>query len=64
MKTTMQTLSEGYEYSEVLKYFRHVFGDNNQYELAFEPLIYGNMYVALYENGELISDKVVVRPME
>lgn len=39
------------------------FGDDDEYELALEPLLFGQVAVALYHRGELIlEDKVPVRP--
>lgn len=44
-------------------YYRFVFGDDKEYELCFEPLIFDTQYyVALYENQELLTEKVVVNP--
>lgn len=44
-------------------YHSFSFGDNKEYELCFEPLIFDNQYyVALYKNLELLTEKVVVKP--
>lgn len=49
--------------NEDFGYYSFKFGDNHEFELAFEPLMQdGQMYVALYRNGELLlNDKVVVK---
>lgn len=42
--------------------FKFTDGDNN-YELCFEPLIWDSqMYVALYKNFDLLTNKIVVKP--
>lgn len=43
-------------------YYSFKFGDKEEFELCFEPLLFDNqMYVALYKNGELLINKVVVK---
>lgn len=46
-----------------IDYWTFKFGENNEYELNFEPLLFKNQYyVALYKNQELMTEKVVVKP--
>jgi hypothetical protein len=62
MKTTEQALLDGYTLEGELG-FSFKFGDNDEYELWFEPLLFDNqMYVALYKNQSLLTEKVVVKP--
>lgn len=43
--------------------FVYRFGENNEYELWFEKLLFNNQYyVALYKDKELQIDKVVIKP--
>lgn len=59
MLTTKQALKAGYKWKN--SYWSYKFGDG--YELCFEPLIWNNqMYVALYKDMELLTEKVVVMP--
>lgn len=61
MLTTKQALNEGFKKTE--GYYSFTFGNDNEYELCFEPLLWNNqMYVALYKNKELLTEKVVVKP--
>lgn len=63
MQTTYDALSDGFtpDINNMAFVFR--FGDNREYELCFEPLLFDNqMYVALYKNRELLTNKVVVKP--
>lgn len=61
MKTTLEELSKGFKIKEGYASFK--FGNNQEYELCFEFLIFENqMYVALYKNGELLTNKIVVKP--
>jgi hypothetical protein len=42
-------------------YFSFKFGEENKYELAFEPLLKNNMfYVSLYEDGKQLVNKVPI----
>jgi hypothetical protein len=44
-------------------YWSFKFGDKLEYELCFEPLLFENQhYVAVYKNGELLTEKVVIKP--
>lgn len=44
-------------------YWTFTFGNNNEYELCFEPLIFDQQYyVAVYKNKELLTEKVVIKP--
>lgn len=46
-----------------VEYWTFKFGDNDEYELNFEPLLFENQYyVALYKNQELLTEKVVIKP--
>lgn len=59
MLSTFEALKKGYE--AIGNSFTFKFGDG--YELVFERLIFDNqMYVALYKDQELLTDKVVVKP--
>lgn len=59
MKTTFEALEEGFEKKQ--HGYSYKFGDG--YELCFEQLIWdGQMYVALYKDKELLTEKVVVKP--
>lgn len=61
MLTTKEALERGFPKDQHGHVFK--FGDNNEYELRFEPLIWNDqMYVALYKNESLLTDKVVVKP--
>jgi len=61
MITFEDALKEGYE--KKTGRWSFTFGDDNEYELCFEPLIWeGQHYVALYKNHELLTEKVVVKP--
>lgn len=63
MQTTMEALMEGFHTDIDTMSFSFRFGDNKEYELCFEPLLFDNqMYVALYKNRELLTNKVVVKP--
>lgn len=60
MQKTVDALKEGFEESELGGYV-HKFGDG--YELWFEPQLFdGQMLVALYKDGDLVTNKVVVKP--
>lgn len=60
MQTTLESLLNGYNL-EGSGVWSFKFGDG--YELTFEPLLNeSQMYVALYKNEELLTDKVVVKP--
>lgn len=61
MKTTLTALTAGDYRQRASGYFSIEFGDN--YELAFEPLLHGNFYVALYQGQCLLAEKVAVRPV-
>lgn len=59
MQTTLEALSEGYMGTQ--HGFVFAFGDG--YELIFEPLLFDNqMYVALYKDHNLLTNKVVIKP--
>jgi hypothetical protein len=64
MQTTLEALMEGFELINpegVPGYFSFKFGDG--YELCFEPLLEeSQMYVALYKDGYLLTNKVVIKP--
>ncbi len=62
-KSFAQALQDGYKIPEFSgESFSYRFGPCNRYELAFEPLLFGQWYVALYDGYELLTDKVPVRP--
>ncbi len=62
MKTTKQALKLGFVRDPETESLVFRFGDKTEYELAFEPLIFDNqMYVALYKNKILLTEKVVVK---
>lgn len=61
MKTTQQALLEGFTYVVNDKYWYFSFGEDDEYQLTFEPLHSNVMYVALYKNGVLLTNKVVVK---
>lgn len=61
MKTFFEALAAGFPDRGGYRSFR--FGPDDRYELAFEPLISdGQWDVALYEDGALLTEKVVVLP--
>ena len=65
MQTTLDALMEGFELNADPDShgFTYTFGDNKEYELCFEPLLFDNqMYVALYKDQNLLTNKVVVKP--
>lgn len=65
MLTTKQALEQGYEFvpTQVGGYWRHKWQvGNDLYELIFEPLMWGQYYVAMYKNQDLMTEKVPVRP--
>lgn len=63
MLTTYDALMEGYTPDINNMAFTFRFGDNREYELCFEPLLFDKqMYVALYRNRQLLTTKVVVKP--
>lgn len=60
MKTFLEALEDG-GFEDLNGSWRMTFGDN--YELWFEQLLFDKQYfVALYENKNLIGEKVVVKP--
>ena len=62
MQTTYEALQEGYVPIEAGSW-SFKFGDNEEYELVFEHLLFDNqMYVALYKDDGLLTTKVVVKP--
>ena len=61
MQTTDEALINGFNWEDEPGYWS--FKTDDGYELCFEPLIFdGQMYVALYKDGLLITNKVVVKP--
>lgn len=52
------------EPGEVKGYFAFRFGDNKEYELTVEPLLFEDqMAIGLYKNQELLlQDKLIVKP--
>lgn len=59
MKTFGEALASGFVPDNGCWSFK--FGEG--YELMFEPLLFDNQwYVALYQNQELLTEKVVVKP--
>lgn len=59
MLSFKESLEKGYLKDEFGYYFK--FG--NSYEIRFEPLIFdAQFYVAVYENGILLTDKIVIKP--
>lgn len=60
MQSTFEALNKGYQPLEGGSF---VFKFGNGYELVFESLVFDNqMYVAIYKDQELLTDKVVVKP--
>lgn len=60
MKATQEALQEGF-LDEGPAGWAFYFGEG--YELRFEPLLWDEqMYVALYQNQGLLTEKVVVKP--
>lgn len=63
MQTTEEAIKQGFEVDIETGCNVFRFGENNEYELVFEPLIWNNQfYVALYKNKELLINKVVMKP--
>jgi hypothetical protein len=62
MKTTIQALNDGFNNSD--GYFSFKFGDDYEYELCVEPLLWGQMYVALYKDQDLMTEKIPVKPID
>lgn len=59
MNSTFRSLEKGF--IKHTHYWSFLFGDG--YELCFEQLLLDEqMYVALYKDGELLTEKVVVKP--
>lgn len=59
MQSTLEALIEGFQPDGTNFVFK--FGDG--YELCFEKLLWDNqMYVALYKDQNLLTNKVVVKP--
>ena len=51
------------EYIKHPSYYSFLFGENKEYELCFERLLFDNQwYVALYKNKDLLTEKVVIKP--
>ena len=44
-------------------YYSFKFGDEEQFELCIEPTLTGHFEIAVYENEELVVDKVPARPL-
>lgn len=62
MQTTAEALSQGFVKKDHLWSFTFG-GTHEEYELCFEDCICdGQMYVALYKRGRLLTNKVVVKP--
>lgn len=70
MKTTLQALAEGFQYLTALPeddltgYWSYKFGDDEEYELCIEPLMFGQLYVALYKDGDLLTTKIPLKPID
>lgn len=64
MYTTQEALDAGFKQDGYGNYsYTHKDSDGNLIELCFEPLLFEHqMYVALYKNRELLTNKVVVKP--
>lgn len=63
MQTTFDALMEGYTVDVNTMSFNYRFGDNNEYEVCFEPLLFDKqMYVAIYKNRQLLTNKVCIKP--
>lgn len=63
MLTTRQAIEAGFEFEAVdghRGFWSFTFGDG--YKLAMEPLIFGQVLVALYQHGELVTEKVPFEP--
>ncbi len=59
----MKRFDEAIQDYPVREGYRSVtFGEQGEFELAFEPLLFDQYYVALYRDGVLLADKVPVRP--
>ena len=62
MKTFKQALEEFTKDEDGFAYV-FKFGDNDEYELVFEKLMFDSQYyVALYKNKNILINKVVVKP--
>ncbi len=63
MKTTDEALKKWQKSSENKGVYSFRFGDNDEYEITLEPLLFaGQYYLALYKNEELIlPEKVVIK---
>lgn len=64
MYTTQQALNDGFTQDSYGNYsYKFTDAGGNEIELSFEPLLFDNqMYVALYRNRSLLTNKVVVKP--
>lgn len=63
MQTFSESLEEGYKTVPPMGYFSFKFGHKNRYEVCFEPLLFDEQwYVAIYDKGDLLTNKVVVKP--
>lgn len=63
MQNFLDALIEGFKEQFVAGSYVFYFGENMEYELCFERLIFDNQYyVALYKDGALLTNKVVVKP--
>ncbi len=68
MQTFSEALDAAFIHKDGNRSFR--FGPDDRYELAFEPLMWGQWYVALYDHHDdwedgatlLLREKVPVRP--
>lgn len=70
MKTTLEALREGFTWVEVVPgdyttgYWSFKFED---YELCIEPLLFGQLFVALYQGKDgdkLMTEKIPVKPID
>lgn len=59
VKSTKQALEASFELHEGGEYWSHKFGQG--YELTFERRAFGEFAVALYQDENLLIDKVPVR---
>lgn len=60
MQSTIEALEEGFQ--DKVSYYSFKFGDHGEYELTFEKLLTpGQMYVAVYKDGDVLTNKVPVK---
>lgn len=63
MNSTKQAVALGYKTKNIDGIHYHSFEFGDGYELCLEPLTYGKFYIALYKDGELVTEKVPAKPV-